>query len=120
MSSERKSNAGLTIVFVGGLALLWWLLRNDEKDPCDGEDRPKPPPQPTPTPTPAPDHVAVRILSGDRVELDGELSTLPTVVAKARAARFARVRLSGDATPQWVQAVLSALRAEHINVLIDA
>ena len=112
MSTNSENGTGLIVAALGGGALLLWLLwRGRGKAKGSGGDADH---------GSAPPAVEVRILSGDRIELDGVLSDLATMVARTRAAGVARVHATGDARAGWVTKVLETLRAARVDVGVDA
>jgi hypothetical protein len=64
--------------------------------------------------------VRIWLRSGDRIELDGVSTDLPTAIEMARAVGRAGVYAAGDARVGWIGKVINALRAAHVSVLADA
>jgi hypothetical protein len=64
--------------------------------------------------------VRIWLRSGDRVELDGVNTDLPTAIETARAVGRASVYATGDARVGWIGKVINALRAAQVSVLADA
>ena len=107
--ARTQSHTGRTIaVFSGGALLAWLLLRGWGKgggkgDAGKGSGG-------------APATVEVWLRGNDRIELDGTLSDLPTVITHARAAGVARVFAAGDARQGWVTHVIAALKAAGVAI----
>jgi hypothetical protein len=90
----------------GGALLLWLLWRGRGKSTNHGDE----------AHGRARSVIAVTLLAGDRIELDGVPADLPTTVARARTADMAKVHANGDARAGWVIEVLKALRAAGVDI----
>ena len=109
MSTRNKNNMGITLIVVGGGALLLWLLwrgRGRGKGTNGEHSDPSAP-------------VTVWILPGDRLALDrvdGAAIDLATAVTLARAAGAVTTYSTGDARYGWVEKVNDTLRAAGLKV----
>src|SRR5690349_2805399 len=106
MTTDNEKNTGLHVAILGGAALLLWLLWRGRRT---GGGR-------TGSRGHAPAALGIWLRSGDRIELDGIASDLPTVVERARAAGMARVHVTGDTRHGWAETVDSTLREAGIDV----
>lgn len=107
----ERSHTGRNVVLVGGAGLAaWWLLSRGKgwgfRSSGDG--------------TAASSGPARRVVwvRGDRIEVDGVVSDLPGVIAKARAAGEAEVHATGDAIVRSVRDVVMGLRAAGVTVYL--
>jgi hypothetical protein len=120
MSTDEDANTALTVAIVGAGAFLLWRLwprggiggRSSE----GGADA-----HGAKADSPVRDAmVVVRLLDGDRIELDGTPSDLATTVARARSAGAARVIVPGHARHGWVVTVTDALKGAGVDVAMQA
>jgi hypothetical protein len=121
-TTDDDDSIAWTLVAIGGGAILLWLfLRgrtgtggtgpgSGDKDGGPGSDSDG---------VPARRVVFVRVLPGDRIELDDASVDLDTAVASARAAGIAQLRSSGAAREGWVSKVLYALLDAGVHVDAD-
>lgn len=108
----EREHTGRNLALVGGAGLAaWWLLFRGKgwggRHSGDGLEG-------TST-TQARRVVWVR---GNRIEVDGVVSDLPSVIAKGRAAGEAEVHATGDAIVRSVRDVVTGLRAAGVIVYL--
>ena len=118
-NDEHDSGTAITLAAIGGGAvLLWWLLRGSGKgwggrgrrgDGSDGGGG-------SPPRLPA---IWVRVRDGDRIEIDGFATDLPTMLARAQASSQVHLTADGAARHGLVSAVLWMLLDADINVDAD-
>ncbi len=111
----KRDHTGRTVVLVGGAGLVaWWLLARSNgwrfRSPDDGDGNGAETGQ-----TPVRRVVWVR---GDRIEVDGVVADLPTVIAKSRAAGTVEVHATGDAITGAVIKVLEALQVAGVKLYV--
>ena len=107
----EQSHTGRKLALVGGAGLAaWWLLSRGKgwgfRRSGDGTGGAS---------APARRVVWVR---GDRIEVDGVVSDLSTVIVKARIAGEAEVHATGDAIVRSVRDVVMGLRAAGVRVYL--
>ncbi len=109
-----SSQTGRTLAVIGGGALLaWWLLRRGS-GPGGRSSRDATGTHGGGTPAPAArPRVWVRTA---RIEVDGVVADLPTVIARGRAAGAVDVHATGDAVTRVIRDVVSSLRAAGVAV----
>jgi len=108
----EKRHTGRTVAVLGGAGLLAWLLLRGGaagmgKGPGDGV---------TSRPVVPGSRCVVWIRTADRLEIDGVVADLPTVIARCRAVEYTEVHASGDARQGFVSSVVAALHAAGINM----
>lgn len=111
--AERK-HTGRTVALVGGAGLAVWLLSRGNgwgfRSPGDGTGAKD-------GKTLLPAHCTVWIYA-DRIEIDGVVADLGTVVARSRAVGTAEVHATGDAITGVIHGVLRALKAAGVKLLV--
>lgn len=111
-----RDHTGRHVVLVGGLGLAaWWLLSrgNDYGGLAKGTGSNEG--QPVTAPKQRPERVVIWIRA-NRLEIDGVVADLPTVIAKSREAGAAEVHATGDAITRVVSDVLRALDAANVKL----
>ena len=104
-----RDHTGRNVVLVGGAGLVaWWLLSRGNgwglHAPGSGNSGNR---------ATAPCIVWIR---ADRLEVDGVVADLPTVIARCRAAGTAVVHATGDAIMRVIRDVLVALHAANVKL----
>lgn len=108
----RRDHTSRNVLLVGGAGLAaWWLLsrgkgwglRSPESGAADE--------------TPRPSRVVVWIRA-NRLEIDGVVANLATVVAKSRAVGTAEVHATGDAITHVIRDVLASLVAANVKLAL--
>jgi hypothetical protein len=105
-------HTGRKVAVVGGAGLAaWWLLSrgNGWGFRSSGDARKG---------TSAKPARSVVWVRGDRIEVDGVVSDLPSVIEKGRAAGEAEVHATGDAIMRSVRDVINGLRAAGVSVYL--
>lgn len=107
-----RDHTGRKLALVGGAGLFaWWLLSRGKgwgfRSTGDGRED---------TST-ARSRVVVWV-RGDRIDVDGVASDLPTVIAKGRAAGEAEVHATGDAIVRSIRGVVMGLRQAGVTVYL--
>ena len=110
-----RDHTGRDVVLVGGVGLAaWWLLSRGGgmgfRAPGSGTDGKNVTNQKA-----RPERVVVWIRA-NRLEIDGVVADLQTVVAKSREAGTAEVHATGDAITHVVSDVLRALDAAKVKL----
>lgn len=110
-----RDHTGRNVVLVGGVGLAaWWLLSRGRgagfRAPGSGGDGTN-----TVETKQRPERVVVWIRA-NRLEIDGVVADLATVVAKSREAGSAEVHATGDAITHVVSDVLKALDAANVKL----
>lgn len=104
-----RDRNGQTVVLVGGAALLallfsrgrgWGFRTSGDGERVGGRQNTR----------------RTVWIRADRIEVDGTLADLPTVLAKAREAGAVEVRATGDAVTRVVREVLAALSATGVTI----
>lgn len=101
-----RDQTGRNVLLVGGIGFAaWWLLSHGKGVGfrASGSGKPRP------------ERVVVWIRA-NRLEIDGVVADLPTVVAKSREAGTAEVHATGDAITHVVSDVLKALDAAEVKL----
>jgi hypothetical protein len=109
---SERDHTGRKLALVGGAGLAaWWLLSRGKGlvlgSMGDGLER-----------TSATRTRVVVWVRGDRIEVDGVVSDLPSVFAKGHAAGEAEVHATGDAIMRSVRDVVVGLRAAGATVYL--
>ena len=107
-----RDHTGRNLALVGGAGLAaWWLLSRGKgwgfRSTGDGR-------QDTSN---ARSRVVVWV-RGDRIDVDGVASDLPSVIAKGRAAGEAEVHATGDAIVRSIRDVVVGLRSAGVTVYL--
>ena len=103
----ERDHTGRKVAIVGGAGLAaWWLFSRGKGwgfRSGEGAERTAP---------------ARRVIwvRADRIEVDGIVSDLPSVIAKSRASGEAEVHATGDAIMRSVRDVVTGLRAAGVTV----
>lgn len=110
----KRDHTGRNVVLVGGAGLAaWWLLSrglgSGFRGPGTGKDG---------IDAAATKHAqrVVVWVRADRLEVDGVIADLPTVIAKSREAGTAEVRATGSAITHVVREVLASLHAANVKI----
>jgi hypothetical protein len=121
MSSKEQSRTRALVV-LGGATLVLGLLLTGRRTGNGGNDgRARAPGAAAGTgPQPASEEVRIWLRSGDRIELDGVSSDLPTTIAQARSVGRAIVHATGDARVGWIRRVINELRAANVTLRAEA
>jgi hypothetical protein len=110
MAEQRHTGRKLALVGGAGLAA-WWLFSRGKgwgfRTSGDGHEDARA----------ARSRIVVWV-RGDRIDVDGVASDLPTVIAKGRAAGEADVHATGDAIVRRVRDVVVGLRAAGVTVYL--
>jgi hypothetical protein len=107
-----RDHTGRNLALVGGAGLAaWWLLSRGKgwgfrRSPDEREG------------TSATHARVVVWIRGDRIEVDGVVADLPSVIARARAAGEAEVHATGAAIVRSVRDVVVGLRAAGVTVYL--
>lgn len=113
---KEKKHTGRTVAVLGGARLLAWLLlrgggaglgRGKGEGAGDGA---------TPRTVVPGSRCVVWIRGGDRLEIDGVVADLPTVIARCRRVEYVEVHASGDARQGFVSSVVATLHAAGIKM----
>jgi hypothetical protein len=109
---SERDHTGRKLALVGGAGFAaWWLLSRGKGlglgSVGDGLEQ-----------TSATRTRVVVWVRGDRIEVDGVVSDLPSVFAKGRAAGEAEVHATGDAIVRSVRDVVVGLRAAGVTVYL--
>lgn len=109
---SQRDHTGRKLALVGGAGLAaWWLLSRGKgwsfRPSGDGREG-------TSTTLARP----VVWVRGDRIEVDGVVADLPSVIAKSRAAGEAEVHATGNAIMRSVRDVVMGLRAAGVAVYL--
>jgi hypothetical protein len=110
-----REHTGRNVVLVGGVGLAaWWLLARGKgfgfRGPSSGTD----------ADTAQPLTRCIVWIRADRIEIDGVVADLPTVIAKCRAAGTAEVHATGDAITGTVVGVLKALNTAGVKLTVTS
>ncbi len=108
----ERSHTGRDVVLLGGVGVVaWWLLSRGKGWGFRG-------PGDSGTGTPQRPERCVVWIRADRIEVDGIVADLPTVIAKCRAVNTGEVHATGDAITGTVVNVIKALRAVGVKLAL--
>jgi hypothetical protein len=110
-----RDHTGRNVVLVGGAGLVaWWLLSRGEGWGFRARGNGKNVDGPTITPPRA--EPCIVWIRADRLEVDGVVADLPTVIAGCRAVGTAVVHATGDAIMRVIRDVLTSLHAAGVKL----
>lgn len=114
----KEKHTGRTVVLLGGAGLLAWLLlrgRAAGKGNGNGAGERRGDGAVSREVVPG-SRCVVWIRAAERLEIDGVVADLPTVIARCRAVESTDVHASGDARQGFVASVVAALHDAGINM----
>ncbi len=109
--NPRRRTIAPALATAGGATLLYFLVRAPRGDRAGGEPRQLPVPEPSAEPV-------IRILSGDKIEVDGSTATLDAAMLRAAATGRASVQIMADARYGFALDVLRALHGTRAAIRV--